>query len=102
MNEAGNNTHISAETVPLREKLRQIRDSGHPASPWARNVVQCMDELWHLTPNDPDMLRALGWNVAMMEQTMARLSETPLGPKRITPDEIAAIFGLRRHVSGNQ
>lgn len=78
----------------LREKLRLIRDSDHPASPWARNVVQCLDEL-KADPNDQVLLRQLGKNVAMFERCMR--GETMVSDLMLTPDEIAAIFGLGGH-----
>lgn len=85
----------------IREKLRQIRDSDHPASPWARNVVQCLDDLKD-RPDDPDLLRALGRAVAMFDRKMTREWGFASREAPLAPDEIASIFGLQRHVSGNQ
>ena len=99
MNEAGNNDHFRAEPVPLREKLRRIRDSDHPAAPWARNVVQCLDDLKG-RPDDPALLKALGKNVAMMERRRAECIDWLTN--RLTPSEIAAIFGLGGDHGGNQ
>lgn len=75
----------------VREKLKAIRDSDHPAAPWARNVVQIMDAMPH-KPNDPVALRYLGKNVAMLQRVaIGALNEEATV---LTPDEIAAIFGL--------
>lgn len=97
MNEAGNNAHFRAEAVPLREKLRRIRDSDHPAAPWARNVVQCLDDLKG-RPDDPALLRALGKSVAIFELMMTHSMYDGLPRvdvlRALTPSEIAAIFGL--------
>lgn len=76
----------------LREKLRLIRDSDHPASPWARNVVQCLDDLKEGPDNH--ILRALGQNVAMMERAMHTSVASFHSRHHLTPEEIAAIFGL--------
>lgn len=81
----------SQDVLTLREKLRLIRDSDHPASPWARNVVQCLDEL-KLDPLNQSLIRQLGKNVAMMARHLG--GEKRFLPPNLTPDEIAAIFGL--------
>lgn len=80
----------------LREKLRAIRDSDHPASQWARNVVQCMDTLV-LTPDDVEVLRALGKAGMMFERKMGEQARRTHPDKQLTSDEIAAIFNLRPH-----
>lgn len=82
----------SAAPAPsLREKLKAIRDSDHPAAPWARNIVQIMDTM---EKDDPDALRALGHATAMFEKAMNGLVNAR---HQLTPDEIAALFGLRPH-----
>lgn len=78
------------DQTTLREKLKAIRDSDHPAAPWARNIVQIMDTM---EKDDPDALRALGHAVAMMERHIAGAGWA-YPPAVLTPDEIAAIFGL--------
>lgn len=78
----------------LREKLSAIRDSDHPARWWARNVVQCLDELKD-RPDDPDLLRALGQSVAKLERTMGDDFRTIDRSWWLTPDDIAEVFGLR-------
>ena len=90
--------HISNEAVTataLREKLRQIRDSDHPASPWARNVMQCMDELQRW-PESPELMRALGYAVARFEKAMAA-NMWPHEPEHLTDAELASIFGFGGH-----
>lgn len=94
----------AAPEPSLRTKLTAIRDSDHPAAPWARNVVQCMDELAQRS-DDAGTLRALGRNVAMFERayheptlTLADRSNLTLTLlPRLTSAEIASIFGLREH-----
>lgn len=80
----------------VREKLRLIRDSDHPAAPWARNVVQCLDDLKE-DPLNQSMIRQLGMNVAMFERTMAGVAPVRRLDSPLTPDEIASIFGLGDH-----
>lgn len=87
-------SEIPAPPAPsLREKLKAIRDSDHPASPWARNVVQCLDEL-KLRPDDPDTLRQLGKNVALLDRGMTRAWVFTSHAAPLTDDDLAAIFGL--------
>lgn len=87
-------SEIPAAPAPsVREKLRAIRDSDHPASKWARNVVQILDGM-KVAPNNPYMLRALGHNVAMMERAM---DDAPMDSPRLSGGELVTIFNLGTH-----
>lgn len=90
----------TAPAPSLREKLRLIRASDHPARHWARNVIQIMDELKG-SPDDPDMLRALARAVAMFERKMG-IAVTPGAPAVLTNHEISEIFGLAGSLDRHQ
>lgn len=86
-------SEIPAAPAPsLREKLKAIRDSDHPARYWARNVVEMFDAKreGHFVS-----MAQLAWNVVMMERRMH--SDDAPATTQLTPEEIAAIFGLGTH-----
>lgn len=83
----------------IRENLRRIRDSDHPARHAARNVIQIMDTM---DGDDPTDVGALRKAVVAFQRAMGAGLNELTDQRELTVAELADRFWLGRHYIDHQ